>query len=194
MLRKTILNLLKSGIKTARCHHLKIFYFSLYCFLIVGCGKKVTNNPDDEQIAREALTTERVLLDATLKTNGEKELSAYDFKKDAEVRIPASIRVIEGNAGNNTAVIYFNANSNTNFDVYCIYQGAASTASPIEEQDILNGLTYEFDSCYDDLGYLNYYPGNGLIQDKGLSVILELISADSRYNTKVKTELEVDWH
>jgi len=193
MMRTTALNILKFGIETAKCHHLRFFYFGIYCLLMVGCGKKIKNSPALEEIQRNALTTDRIFLNSKLYVNGQKVNSKHLFAEDTdlEVTIPDIIRVNEGNAGNNTAVIYFNANSVTEFRYYCIYTGGALNSAPDDPQDIEDGLNYHFDDCYNLEGKVGFYPGYQLTQDNDKAVILELLSADPRYNTTATTELEV---
>ena len=197
MIKNTALKLLSYGIQKARCHRIKLFYFSAFCMFSVGCGKKVTNNEDQNEVRRDSLTVERIILDASLETNGLKDIERYSFKKDSEVRVPASIEVDSGNAGNNFAVIYFQANSTTNFQFYCKYQGGANYASPSTVTDRINGLIYHFHSCYKELNDqrpVTYYPGSLITQYQGTKVILEILSADPKLDTSASTELEVNWH
>lgn len=195
MIRTTALNVLKYGIETAKCHHIRFFYFGLYCLLMVGCGKKIKNSPELEEIQRSALTTDRIFLDSNLYTNGQKEISKYQFNEetDLEVTIPDVIKVTAGNAGNNTAVLYFNADSVSDFKYYCIYTGGSLYSSPTNPEDIEDGLLYHFDDCYNLEGKVGFYPGYKLTHAHNKAVILELLSADPRYNTHATTELEVTY-
>lgn len=199
MLKKTALNILSYGIEKAKCHHIKLFYLSMYCMLMVGCGKKVKNQVEEQDIRRDTLTANSIILEDTLgklasKTTGK---SIYTFTQDSSVRIPASITVEAGNAGNNYAVIYFNSKSQSEFDFYCKYKGGATTSSPATETDFTNGLYYHFETCYtqeNDIGEVGYYPGYEVINFSDNSLILDLLSADPRYNTQVAAEIEVNWH
>ncbi len=203
MLKKSILNLLSYGIEKARCHHIKLFYMSLYCMLLVGCGKQVKNSAESEEIRRDSLTSSNIVLEDEFSSGSISSKSTitlnstFEFHQDSAVRIPASVAVTSGNAGNNTAVIYFNAQNEDDYGFYCKYIGGATSNSPVTQTDFTNGLFYHFHSCYtlpNDLGEVNYYPGREVIQFQENSVILELLSADPRYFTKAQAQLEVDWH
>ena len=202
MIKKTAFSiLLKSlsyGLEKARCHHIKLFYLSMYCMLFAGCGKKVKGLEEEIDVRRETLTSDSIVLKDHYSPSGIEFLSKsqYDFANDSSVRIPASISVNEGNAGNNTAVIYFNAQSANDFGFYCKYIGGASTASPITQTEITNGLFYNFETCYtqaNDQAEVNYYPGYEAIQFGNSSIILELLSADPLKETHATTEFEVNW-
>ncbi len=166
--------------------------------LQVGCGKKVTNRETDENTDdRRNVISEFYKLKSSLTTSGTSIADFNESEADHEVRIPASINVEEGNAGNKTAVIYFNAKSETNFSFYCRYTGGAPVESPIIDQDIEKGLAYNFDGCFtqvNDQSPINYYPGYELTHYKDNKVILELLSADPRFNAKANAEFEVIWH
>lgn len=200
MIKKTALNLLSYGIDKARCHHIKLFYLSMYCMLLVGCGKQVKGLEEQTEIRRDSLSSDSfVLIDHFSPTGTTSFLpdSRFDFTSDSSVRIPASISVNYGNAGNNTAVIYFNATSSNDYGFYCKYIGGASSSSPITQTEITNGLSYNFETCYtqaNDQGEVNYYPGYEAIQFGNTSIILELLSADPSHNTtQANTEFEVNW-
>jgi hypothetical protein len=167
--------------------------------LFAGCGKAVNGLDEKEEVFRNAQTSSVIPLKDTYSPLGISSASnsRYDFKEDSLVRIPASIAVEEGNAGNNVAVIYFNADSENEFEYYCKYVGGASSSSPMTQTEISNGLFYHFDNCYQgsgELSPLNYYPGRKEIQRGNKAVILEVLSADPRYQTQAATEFEVEWH
>ena len=173
-----------------------LFYISimLSTLLQVGCGKGVKNDSssDDDSDIR-SITSEVHKLEASLKIDGSSELSMKSFAEAREVRIPASIVVKNGNAGNNAAIIYFNANSDIDFDFYCKYIGGASVTSPENQEDVEKGLAYNFDDCYkalNDQRQINFYPGESITQKDESTVILELLSADPRFNTSAEAEIE----
>ena len=199
MIKKIAKNILSYGIEKARCHHIKLFYLSLYCMLFAGCGKAIKGLEEEQEITRDPFTASFIpLKDVYSPLSGKSSPNArYDFTSDSLVRIPASIEVEEGNAGNNVAVIYFNAKSESEFEFFCKYIGGASSSTPMTQTEITNGLFYHFDNCYSDtaeLQPLNYHPGRQEIQYGNKSVILDVLSADPRYNTHVATEFEVEWH
>lgn len=196
MVKTYALNLLKQAITKTKCYNLRLFYFSIYCFLLIGCGKKVESTPTNEDIQRAGLNTSIVKLESKIFTTGDIIKRKYDFETDSEVRIPDVIKVTEGNAGNNQARIYFNQDSSS-FGFYCNYLGGASSASPINPDDFENGKMYYFDRCYTiegDLGEINYYPGYESIQYEGKSVEFQILSADPRFDTSAEAEIEVNFH
>lgn len=197
MFKKLTLNVLKSAIVKAKCHHMKLFYFSVYCFLLVGCGKKVENTQEQSDVNRSELSSQLIKLKAQLFKSGNAIDEEYAFNSDSEVRIPASINITEGNAGNNMARVYFNAISENEYGFYCNYQGGASMQSPLTSGDIESGKKYIFENCYtqdNNQGEINYYPGYETIQYQNKSIIFELLSADPRYDTSAEAEFEVDFH
>jgi hypothetical protein len=168
-------------------------------FMQVGCGKKVTNDrspASDDVSDSRAARSETFKFQASIQSDGTSQAAYKKFAQDLEARIPESINVKAGNAGNHSAVIYFNAISMTEFDFYCKYAGGASTSSPTEAEDIQKGLKYNFQDCYKNLGdqdQINYEPGEPITQFNDSALILELNGADSRYNTSAEADLELKW-
>lgn len=196
MIKKFALNLLQKAIVKTKCYNLKLLYFSIYCVLLVGCGKKVEQTKE-QVVSRSRLETQIVKLKAKLFSNGNAIDEDYEFDSDAEVRIPDSLRVTEGNAGNQIAKIYFNVDENDNFDFYCKYIGGASNATPNKPEEITSGHYYNFSACYleeNDQQQITYYPGYESIQYKNKSVVFKLISADPRFDTQASAEFEVNLH
>jgi hypothetical protein len=170
----------------------------LSTFLQVGCGKKVTNRaPASDNITDiRGGGTETFKLNAKFSPGSNSEPSYKRFAKDLEVRIPASIDVKSGNAGNNTAILYFNAISLTEFDFYCKYIGGASVSSPVIEEDIQKGLKYKFHDCYANSGdqnQINYEAGEPITQFDDSSLILEIEGSDSRFEMEAEADLELKW-
>jgi hypothetical protein len=166
--------------------------------LLVGCGKEVTNRApaSDDVTDIRGGTTETFKLSASFLPNGLTQPKYKTFTKALEVRIPRTIDVKSGNAGNNTALLYFDATSVTDFGFYCKYIGGASTSSPLAEEDIQSGLKYNFDNCYMSLGdqrQINYPVDTWITQYEGSSLILELKGADSRFETDAEADLELKW-
>lgn len=196
MIKKHVLNLLKTAIVKTKCYNLKLFYFSIYCVLLVGCGKKI-EQPSDQEVKRPRLETQIIKLKSKLFASGNSTEQEHVFGTDSEVRIPDLLPVSEGNAGNQVARIYFNVDANDNFGFYCKYVGGASTATPNDPEEITNGHYYYFESCYKqegDLEEINYYPGYESIQYENRSVVFKLISADPRFDTQASAEFEIEAH
>lgn len=194
MFKKVTLNLLRTAIVKTKCYNLRLFYFSLYCFLMFGCGKKVDEGANKQEVNRPGLSTQFIKLKAKLFKTGQAIDQEHVFENDSEVAIPESIQVKTGNAGNQTARIYFNLDEENKFSFYCNYMGGASTQSPINPEDIENGKTYTFDSCYTAEGSINYYPGNEPTIYAGNSIMFKIISGDPRFDIEAVSEIEVDFH
>lgn len=196
MLRSFALNLLKKASLKTKSYNLKLFYVSIYCLLLVGCGKKI-QQPQNQEVKLQRLESQMIELEAKLFANGNAVDKEHRFTTDSEVRIPDSLRVTEGNAGNNIAKIYFNVDENKHFEFYCKYVGGASNASPNMPDEITNGHYYLFDTCYmqeNDKEEINLIPGYESIQDKNKSVVFKLISADPRFDTQASADFEVIAH
>lgn len=197
MFTKKVLNSLGTAIAKTRCYYLRLFYLSIYCMLFIGCGKEIEQANDQQDVQRSNIESQIVKLNAKLYSDGNAEDVQYDFDTDSEVRIPESLQVTKGNAGNNIARIYFNVDESGNFEFYCNYIGGASNASPNSPQDITSGHYYHFDSCYMEENYqqqVYYTPGYESIQFKSKSVVFKLISADPRFDTQVTAEFEIESH
>ncbi len=172
----------------------------LSTFLQVGCGKGVINKApasDNSDSAIRFITADSFKLSASIDQNGTATDSAKSFDKDLELRIPASLDVTEGNAGNGTAAIYFNSNGETGYDFYCKYVGGASSATPTDETEIEKGLKYNFHDCYtqeNDQGQISFRPGEAITQYDNSSVVFSVKSADPTEKTKVQADIEIDWH
>jgi hypothetical protein len=113
------------------------------------------------------------------------------------VRIPASLNVKDGNAGDGQALIYFNSNTESDYDFYCKYIGGASSTSPTDEGEIAKGLKYNFDECYtqdNDQGQIGFNPGDAVTQYNNSSVVFRVESADPTENTTVEAIIDIDWH
>ena len=196
MFKNTALNLLKKAIVKTKCYNLKLFYFSIYCLLLVGCGKKI-EQPQDQDVRQERLESQIIKLNAKIFSNGNAVDEEHEFTTDSEVRIPDSLQVIEGNAGNHIAKIYFNVDENDNFEFYCKYVGGASNATPNKPEEITSGHYYHFDTCYmqeNDQQEINLLPGYESIQYKDKSVLFKLVGADPRFDTQAAAEFEVETH
>jgi len=168
--------------------------------LTTSCGKTLENTQaadDDRYIA--SVTSEVIKLSATLTPAGLSDAEIYDFDDYAEIKIPGQLKVLNGNAGNQEAKIYFNVDDNRH-DFYCVYVGGASTASPTDSEEIEKGLFYSLDDCYADVDddniddALGMKAGDGADQDVGNSIILEIDGADPRYSTQIEGEFELEWH
>jgi hypothetical protein len=61
------------------------------------------------------------------------------------IRIPATLEVVEGNAGNHKAWVNFGK-------MRCVYRGGASQAHPSSDSQINKGLKYHFQACLDEQG------------------------------------------
>lgn len=168
-------------------------------FLIIGCGKELDTQIDEEVVSRQELKENSVILRSSLFTNGGIAKDTYNFNENALVLIPAAIEVEEGNAGNQWARIYFNEYLNE-AEFFCDYKGGAFTQSPDNEWEIEKGKIYHFYGCYQDvdldgtLDELNYYPGMESIQDRDHSISLDILGADPRFNNTSKTLIEIEWH
>lgn len=195
MLKTFALNSLKKAIVKTKCYHLKLFYFSLYCLLCVGCGKKIQQDTTQQEVSQPRLEAQVIELKAKLLKSGSSIDEEHTFTTDSEVRIPEVIEVTAGNAGNQLARIYFNFNDQSQkFDFYCNYIGGASTESPVTGDDIKNGELYYFDNCYAEEGEITYLPGDNSIQDKDKAIVFKLISADPRYDTEAAAQFEIIPH
>jgi hypothetical protein len=198
MLRKLTPNFLYEIIMKSRCYHLKLFYFSLSCFLVCGCGKKIQGGEQaTQEVSRPTLSTKLIKLHAKLFKNGQAQDEQYTFESDSEVAIPEVIKVKAGNAGDQVARLYFNVDQLGEFRFYCNYIGGASTQSPTTPEDIENGKMYYFDTCFIDEGNnreINYYPGNEPTIYKNHSILFRVMSADPRFDTEAVSELEIDTH
>lgn len=180
-----------------KLHTTLIFSFAL---LYVGCGKEVTNNraPASEDFTgNQGLQTNTVKLKALIPQGSTNSVtSSVKFSKALEVFIPRSIDVSSGNAANQTAHIYFDANSIDDYTFYCKYIGSATTTTPNSPDEISKGLKYDFHDCYSlsgDNGQINYKPGDKITHYPESSVILELNGSDLRFNTEASTILELKW-
>lgn len=194
MLKNVALKFLKKAIVKTKCYNLRLFYFSVYCLLLVGCGKKVEVN-DNQEVRRPRLESALVKLKAKLFKNGSAVDEEYLFSKDAEVRIPEVIKVTQGNAGNQLARVYFNVNSDDSYGFFCSYIGGASSQTPNSPDEINEGHNYSFDNCYKNINgsfeEINYYPGYESLQYENKSVVLSILGADPRFDTQAQAEFEV---
>lgn len=197
MLKRVTLNLLRTAIFKTKCYNLKLFYFSIYCLLLVGCGKKI-EQPTTEEVRRPRLESSIVILKAKLFKTGNAVDEEYTFDDDAEVRIPEEIEVTQGNAGNQLAKIYFNVNPDGSYGFHCEYFGGASSQTPQSPEDITEGHSYQFDTCYKEVNgnfeVINYYPGYESIQYENKSVVLSIVGADPRFDTQASAEFEIINH
>jgi hypothetical protein len=171
----------------------------LSTFLQVGCGKAVINKApaSDNNSAIQFITADSFKLSVNIDESGTSSDSSKSFEKDLEVRIPASLNVKEGNAGDGKALIYFNSNTESDYDFYCKYIGGASSETPTEEDEIVKGLKYNFDECYtqdNDQGQIGFNPGDAVTQYNNSSVVFRVESADPTENTTVEAIIDIDWH
>lgn len=194
MLKNVALKLLKKAIVKTKCYNLRLFYFSVYCLLLVGCGKKVEVN-ENQEVQRPRLESAIVKLKAKLFKNGSAVDEEYLFDEDAEVRIPEVIKVTQGNAGNQLARVYFNVNSDGSYGFFCSYIGGASSQTPNTPEEINEGHNYSFDNCYKNVNgvyeEINYYPGYESLQFENKSVVLSILGADPRFDTQAQADFEV---
>lgn len=178
---------------------------SIICFFNFGCGKKVENTLPEEEVRRPTLNTSFLKLVAFFSASEQNvnqmslgENSVVQIDADAFVRIPEYLNVLEGNAGNQFARIYFELPGEYSF--YCSYQGGASSSNPTSDDEIERGLFYQLDDCYEDVNNdgeaeaLGYYPGYEAAIDKNSQVRLEVLGAASGYRSKIEAQLEIDWH
>lgn len=189
----------------------KLVTLSVFCFFNFSCGKKVENTVTEQDVRRPTLNTSFLELVASYSASSSQLSSKISSKKlsqdksfsaiieaDAFIRIPEYLQVTQGNAGNQFARVYFELPGSYLF--YCSYQGGASSTSPSTEEEIQRGLYYQLDDCYEDVNNdgeaeaLGYYPGYEAAIDKSSQVTLEILGADPRFQSKVKAQLEVDWH
>jgi hypothetical protein len=171
----------------------------LSTFLQVGCGKGVINRApaSDNNSEVRAITADSFKLSASLDTSGTNFDSSKSFAKDLELRIPESLKVTEGNAGDGSAIVYFNSNGDTEYDFYCKYIGGASSQTPTDEEEIIKGLRYNFHDCYtqdNDQGQIGFNPGEAITQYNFSSVVFRVQSADPTENTTVEADIEINWH
>ena len=168
--------------------------------LATSCGKGFSDSQSADSQINDISTLQSsasYTLSSKIRLDSTRLLDSRSYPIDHGVRIPASINVQEGNAGNSSAIIYFNARSTVDFSFYCRYVGGANTNSPVLPDQIEKGLSYDFDECFTRINNqdpINYVPGEELIQYKENFVILELLGADSRFKAEASAELELVWH
>lgn len=182
-------------------------FLSLVCtVLLIGCGKKVNNIDSDPTSTGEFLLPGSVFIEAEKLKDiyGPQETpipeefryidGEYPFPRLAQVTIPSEVHVINGNASNNFAYVFFNEYENA-FDFYCLYKGGSSSSQPsANSNDEQLGLKYNFVDCYDELGNdLGLDPGMKTWIDKDNSIEVHIEGADPRYDTKTLTTIDVTW-
>ena len=179
----------------------KLVCLAVFCFFNFSCGKQVENTVPEQEVRRPTLNTSFLKLVAffnDLNTFQDNESAHIQLNANAFVRIPEYLDVIQGNAGNHFARLYFQLENHYSF--YCSYQGEARSSSPSTPEEVDNGKFYRLENCYEDVDAdgdveaLDYYAGYEAALDKDTQITLEILGADPNQATTVEAFLEVDWH
>lgn len=191
---------LRRHILKLKCNHTKVLLISLYCLLFSACGKRIVKSKtSDAKTSQQTLSTNEIAIKAKLMRSGSVQIGNYQFTQNALVAIPSFLKVLNGNAANKSARIYFNV-ENGKHEFYCEYKGGANSPTPTEPSEVLKGKKYNFQTCYQDVNNdgvddpLNYYPKFMSHQDKGNNILLEVFNSDSRYDTEVEAIISIEWH
>lgn len=169
-----------------------------------SCGKAVqtetTAPTNDGPGVEPVLPASIVLRDNDEESDGRGIASSSDkdqftFPQLARVSVPSHIFIEQGNAGNAQASIYFNLEKGTGFfDINCLYQGGASTTSPIDENDFQEGLKYTLVDCYDPWNNpMGVEAGERIWIDQDNAIKMDMEAADPRFENKSITTLEIEW-
>lgn len=167
-----------------------------------SCGKPVNDLTGQGRApAVELITPATVILVSTFNLNttdaaltlGSNYIENFTFPTLGLATIPSKIYVQEGNAGNFQAKLKFKMSA-PEFNIECRYFGGASTQSPTSPSEFEKGLSYDFDDCYDFLGRaLHLNSQEEIWLDAGNQIELEVLGADPRFGTIIKSLIDVDW-
>lgn len=175
---------------------MKLFIIALPLILLVSsCGKKAeyipTNaNPTIPTVLESADNETQVGLHSMEASKSYSPVSYQDgvlnLSQAYEASIPATIYVIEGNAGNHNAEIHYDSS------ITCVYKGASSFTNPLYTDnldEIKAGKKYIFQYCKSTGSNITnaYGVGNKIIaQDR---VIVSVKNGDSQAKTKVQVNI-----
>lgn len=183
-------------------YRVSTFIFTLSFALITqSCGKKIEDSSSGERkpgSQNEYITVEDITLEASVDQDINRIIASSSIPRHGSMKIPESIKVIEGNAGNYWARLTINKDIE-GFEFYCLYQGGAKLARPdeiVHAEDFKKGLTYHFKGCFNEdnqefmVEDLELFT-TPIYQNKNIE--LRLLGAHPDHFTKAITNLLVTW-
>lgn len=141
----------------------------LFCALLVGCGKGVTKDGEDNKDVRQPALSNSII---TLSNDGQSAIQEYTFLEMGKVYIPEDLNFISGSREAKTKVI-FDVGDQTEF--FCLY-GFTSA----DDYSLIN--------CYYRGSVSNTRGGDAEIQYFG-----EKMKIDSS-DAKVSADFDIDWY
>ena len=139
----------------------------IFCTVFIACGKKVTQQ-GQEEVRTPAATTNVVEL-----SNYESSPSVFSFPELGEAYIPENLK-FEGGYTEAQTKLYFSY-GNTEEEFYCLYGFMSET-------------DYSLINCYYQDLPMNYRGGQKVHQSAGHQMRIETSPA------RVSAEIEIDWH
>ena len=166
-----------------------------------GCGKKIEDSSgkndsgNQEQYAR----AEDLVFKASNDPDADRAPATKTVSRNGLVKLPETLRVLEGNGGNYWAKLTFNKDTEGS-EFYCLYKAGSALTAPSETLDtdeFHKGLKYHFKGCYDQndqefiIEDLETYTA-AIYEDKDIE--LQLLGSHPDYFTSVEAVLTVDWN
>jgi hypothetical protein len=179
----------------------KLCALPIATLLLQSCGKKINSEASDGAgVFRPGITNLDINLESTIDRNTSRFSDEEVNPRLGLSKIPDSINVTEGNAGNFYSKLFFNVETNGDYEFYCLYRGGSALPNPSQSSQLIEfekGLKYSFVSCFDqdnrDIGIeLEDLENYTTPIDDNKKVKLVLVGGHPDLRTKANVNLRVE--
>jgi hypothetical protein len=150
----------------------------------IGCGKQI-NDPKDVEISRAGQSEELPSNIAIQLNETESAIKTYLLPRNAWFTLPGKLLAKNASAAGKRVKIYYNLESNGNYEFHCYYQ-SFTLANELGFEKCQSSDEVTIISNPDDLQKMEFP------MDKGTSIKVELTNP-SGTNLKIDSIFGVDW-